>query len=167
MKGWVTVRAVLQRVNEARVVVSGNLVAEIGKGLLVFLGAGKGDTEKDVRWMVEKIVGLRVFPDEQDRMNLSLADIGGQVLVVSQFTLFGDCRKGKRPSFTGALEPAEAERLCNLFITLVNDRGLVCGSGIFGADMKVSLINDGPVTLLVDSHLPRHAGEEGFSSSET
>jgi D-tyrosyl-tRNA(Tyr) deacylase len=158
-------RAVLQRVNEARVVVSGNLVAEIGRGLLVFLGAGKGDTEKDVTWMVEKIVGLRIFPDQQDRMNLSVTDIGGQLLVVSQFTLFGDCRKGKRPSFVGALEPAEAERLCDLFIKLVKDRGLVCGSGIFAADMLVSLINDGPVTLLVDSRLPRHGGNEGFSSS--
>jgi D-tyrosyl-tRNA(Tyr) deacylase len=157
-------RAVLQRVNEARVVVSGNLVAEIGRGLLVFLGAGKGDTEEDVTWMVDKIVGLRIFPDEQDRMNRSVTDIDGQLLVVSQFTLFGDCRKGKRPSFGGALEPAEAERLCDLFIKLVKDRGLVCGSGIFAADMKVSLINDGPVTVLVDSRLPRQGGSEGFSS---
>jgi D-tyrosyl-tRNA(Tyr) deacylase len=153
-------RAVVQRVKEASVTVSGNLVAEIGRGLLVLLGAAKGDKEKDVVWMVEKIVGLRIFPDQQQRMNLSLSDIGGQLLVVSQFTLLGDCRRGKRPSFIDALDPPEAKRLCDIFVDLVKKQGLPCGSGIFGADMQVALINDGPVTLVVDSRLPRQGGNE-------
>jgi len=156
-------RAVIQRVLEAKVTVDDQETARIGKGLLVLLAAGQGDGEKEVDWMSEKIVNLRIFPDDQDRMNRSLLDSGGEMIVVSQFTLYGDCRKGRRPSFVHALEPREAERLCEVFILKVRSRGISCGSGVFGAHMRVSLVNDGPVTLLVDSALPRRKGAKGFS----
>lgn len=155
-------RAVIQRVSEAKVLVGDQESARIGKGLLVLLAAGQGDSAKEVEWMVEKIVNLRIFPDDQDRMNRSLLDSGGEMIVVSQFTLYGDCRKGRRPSFVHALKPEEAEQLCDLFIQKIRSRGITCGSGIFGAHMLVSLVNDGPVTLLVDSALPRRKGAEGF-----
>jgi len=155
-------RAVIQRVSKAMVTVADRETARIGKGLLILLAAGQGDGEKEVKWMAEKIVNLRIFPDDQDRMNRSLLDMGGEMIVVSQFTLYGDCRKGRRPSFVHALEPEEAEKLCGLFMQEVRSRGITCGSGIFGAHMLVSLVNDGPVTLLVDSALPRRKGAEGF-----
>jgi D-tyrosyl-tRNA(Tyr) deacylase len=156
-------RAVIQRVSEAKVTVDDRETARIGKGLLVLLAAGQGDGNKEVDWMAEKIINLRIFPDDQDRMNRSLLDSGGEMIVVSQFTLYGDCRKGRRPSFVHALEPEEAEKLCELFIQKVRSRGVSCGSGVFGAHMLVSLVNDGPVTLLVDSALPRRKGVKGFS----
>lgn len=155
-------RAVIQRVLEAKVTVNDQETARIGKGLLVLLAAGQGDGEKETDWMAEKIVNLRIFPDDQDRMNCSLLDSGGEMIVVSQFTLYGDCRKGRRPSFVHALQPEAAEKLCELFIQKVRSRGISCGSGVFGAHMLVSLVNDGPVTLLVDSALPRRKGAEGF-----
>jgi D-tyrosyl-tRNA(Tyr) deacylase len=155
-------RAVLQRVSEARVTADDRECARMGPGLLVLLAAGQGDTEKEVGWMVEKTLGLRIFPDAQGRMNRSLLDSGGEMIVVSQFTLYGDCRKGRRPSFVHALEPQEAERLCDQFVQAVRSRGVSCGSGVFGAHMRVSLVNDGPVTLLVDSALPRRSGAQGF-----
>jgi D-aminoacyl-tRNA deacylase len=144
-------RAVLQRVSEARVAVEGRETAAIGPGLLVLLAAGQGDTEQEVAWLVDKITGLRIFPDAEGKMNRSLLDAGGAMIVVSQFTLYGDCRKGRRPSFIGALEPGAAKRLCDLFVAQVLSRGISCGAGVFGAHMQVALVNDGPVTLLVDS----------------
>jgi D-tyrosyl-tRNA(Tyr) deacylase len=155
-------RAVIQRVLEAKVTVDDRETARIGKGLLVLLAAGQGDGEKEVDWMTEKIVNLRIFPDDQDRMNRSLLDSGGEMIVVSQFTLYGDCHKGRRPSFVHALEPEAAEKLCELFVQKVRSRGISCGSGVFGAHMLVSSVNDGPVTLLVDSALPRRKGAKGF-----
>ena len=155
-------RAVLQRVSEAKVTVDDKECAGIGKGLLVLLAAGQGDSNKQVDWMAEKIINLRIFPDDQDRMNRSLLDSGGEMIVVSQFTLYGDCRKGRRPSFVHALEPEAAEKLCEKFVQSVRSRGVSCGSGVFGAHMLVSLVNDGPVTLLVDSSLPRSKGAKGF-----
>lgn len=156
-------RAVIQRVSEAKVTVGDRECADIGPGLLVLLAAGPGDGGKEVDWMAEKIVNLRIFPDDQDRMNRSLLDSDGEMIVVSQFTLYGDCRKGRRPSFVHALEPEAAEKLCEQFIQKVRSRGISCGSGAFGAHMLVSLVNDGPVTLLVDSALPRSKGAKGFS----
>ena len=155
-------RAVIQRVSEAKVTADDRETARMGRGLLVLLAAGQGDGEKEVDWMAEKIVNLRIFPDDQDRMNRSLLDSGGEMIVVSQFTLYGDCRKGRRPSFVHALAPEEAENLCELFIQKIRSKGITCGTGIFGAHMLVSLVNDGPVTLLVDSALPRRKGAEGF-----
>lgn len=155
-------RAVIQRVSEAKVAVDQKECARMGPGLLVLLAAGQGDGEKEVDWMAEKIINLRIFPDDQERMNRSLLDSGGEMIVVSQFTLYGDCRKGRRPSFVHALEPEAAERLCEMFIRKVRSQGISCGSGVFGAHMQVSLVNDGPVTLLVDSALPRRKGAKGF-----
>jgi D-aminoacyl-tRNA deacylase len=147
-------RAVLQRVSEARVVVEGRETAAIKAGLLVLLAAGRGDTEQEVRWMVDKITDLRIFPDAEGKMNRSLLDAGGAMIVVSQFTLYGDCRKGRRPSFIAALEPQAAAQLYDLFVAQVRSRGIACGTGVFGAHMQVGLVNDGPVTLLVDSAAP-------------
>lgn len=144
-------RAVIQRVSEASVKVDNNVVGEIGKGLLVLLGIGEGDTPKDLDYLVDKALGLRIFQDENDKMNLSLLDIQGELLVVSQFTLYGDVRKGKRPSFTDSAHPDIAEKMYLEFIDKAIDKGIKTEKGIFGADMKVSLINDGPVTILLDS----------------
>jgi D-aminoacyl-tRNA deacylase len=157
-------RAVIQRVSEASVTVDQAVIASMELGLLVLLAAGKGDTSKEVDWMVEKITGLRIFPDAEEKMNRSLIDVGGSMIAVSQFTLYGDCRKGRRPSFVHALAPAEAEKLCNLFIERVRGKGIACGSGVFGAHMQVSLINSGPVTLLVDSAVSRRGGNGGFQN---
>lgn len=158
-------RAVIQRVAEARVVVEGQETARMGRGLLVLLAAGQGDSDQEVSWMADKIVNLRVFPDEQGKMNRSLIDLPGEMIVVSQFTLYGDCRKGRRPSFVHALEPRAAETLCSRFVERVQALGIPCGSGVFGAHMQVSLTNDGPVTLLVDSSLPRRSRTSGFSET--
>ncbi len=144
-------RAVVQRVSEASVKVDGKIVGEIGKGLLVLLGVGKEDTETDLDYLVNKVVGLRIFEDENEKMNLSLMDIKGELLVVSQFTLFGDVRKGKRPSFTESASPEFAEEIYLKFIDICKNMGIRTEKGIFGADMKVSLVNDGPVTILLDS----------------
>jgi D-tyrosyl-tRNA(Tyr) deacylase len=144
-------RVVVQRVLEASVKVDGEIVGKIGKGLLVLLGVGDGDDPKDLDYMVDKVLGLRIFEDENNKMNLSLLDIEGELLVVSQFTLYGDVRKGKRPSFTDSAHPDIAEKYYLEFIQKAVDKGIKTEKGIFGADMKVSLINDGPVTILLDS----------------
>ena len=144
-------RAVLQRVSRARVVVGDEVVGEVGRGLLVLLGVAPGDTADDVRWLADKVVGLRVFADEQDKMNRSVVDVGGGVLVVSQFTLHGDCRKGRRPSFVGAAAPEVAVPLYEAFVDAVRALGVFVATGRFGAMMQVELVNDGPVTLILDS----------------
>lgn len=144
-------RAVVQRVLNANVKVDGEIVGEIENGLLVFLGIGADDDNKDLDYMVEKILGLRIFEDENHKMNLSLLDIKGEILIISQFTLYGDVRKGKRPSFTNSCQPDIAENIYNQFVTKCEDKGIRTEKGIFGADMKVELINDGPVTILIDS----------------
>jgi D-tyrosyl-tRNA(Tyr) deacylase len=144
-------RAVVQRVLEASVTVDGQQVSRIGPGLLVLLGVGKADSEADVPWMAEKLSTLRIFEDAAGKMNLSLEDTHKQLIVVSQFTLYGDARKGRRPSFIDAMEPVRAKALYELVCEQLRARGLTVGTGVFAADMKVALINDGPVTLLLDS----------------
>lgn len=144
-------RTVLQRVKEASVVVEGKTTGKIGPGLLVFLGVGKGDEKRDAEYLSGKVLNLRIFADEAGRMNRSVLDENGALLVVSQFTLYGDCRKGRRPGFDQAADPALARQLYNYFVDLLRDAGLAVETGIFQADMQVSLINDGPVTLLCDS----------------
>jgi D-tyrosyl-tRNA(Tyr) deacylase len=144
-------RAVVQRVKEARVDVQGMPVGEIDQGLLVFLGVGQGDSEEDVAYLANKIAHLRVFPDEQGLMNISLAEIRGSVLVVSQFTLWGDCHKGRRPSFARAAPPDQAEALYQSFVGALRGKGLPVATGKFQEMMDVHLINDGPVTLILDS----------------
>jgi len=148
------VRAVVQRVSQAAVRVDGADVGRIGPGLLVLLGAGQGDGPADVDWMVEKITGLRIFEDDAGKMNLSLTDVGGALLVVSQFTLYGDCRKGRRPSFVHALEPGAAEALVQRFVDGARARGFPVETGQFRAMMDVELTNQGPVTLIVESPGP-------------
>ena len=144
-------RAVVQRVSEARVRVGGEVVGEIGRGLLVLLGVGQGDGEADVRYLAEKTAGLRIFEDEQGKMNLSVEETGGAVLVVSQFTRYGDCRQGRRPGFSAAAPPEMANALYGRFVGLLRERGLPVATGVFQAEMAVALVNDGPVTLLLDS----------------
>lgn len=144
-------RFVIQRVNNAQVVIDGEVVGSIGKGLLVFFGAGSGDTEEMLLKFVDKIVKMRIFADENDKTNLSLSDVCGQLLVVSQFTLYADCRKGNRPSFTDACEPVRAEALYEKCVELFRQRADKVETGRFGADMKVSLENDGPFTIVLDS----------------
>ena len=144
-------RAVVQRVKESKVEVDGKRVGAIGPGLLIFLGVGEDDSEKDCDYLANKIVHLRIFPDSEDLMNLSLIDTGGSALVVSQFTLWGDCRKGRRPSFVRAARPEKAEELYERFIGLLKEKGIDVATGRFQAMMDVSLINDGPVTLILDS----------------
>lgn len=144
-------RAVLQRVKEASVTVDGQVVGAIGPGLLVLLGVGKGDTEADVDFMVDKVPGLRIFEDAAGKMNLSLVDGSKALLAVSQFTLFADTKKGRRPSFIDAMPPEEAKRLYALFCERCRAAGLTVAEGIFAADMKVALVNDGPVTIIMDS----------------
>ena len=144
-------RAVLQRVSEASVTVSGEVVGSIQTGWLVLLGVTQGDGPDDADRLAAKVVGLRAFGDPDGKMNLSVADVAGAVLVVSQFTLLGDCRAGRRPSFVAAADPAEAECLYLRFADGVRAAGLEVATGVFRADMKVALVNDGPVTLLLDS----------------
>jgi len=144
-------RIILQRVKEASVKVDGKVIGQIGKGVLILLGAGKEDTQQDVEYLVEKILGLRIFEDESGKMNLSVTDIGGEVLVVSQFTLYGDCRKGRRPSFDKAAPPEVAENLYNHFVERIRDFGVPVKTGKFRAMMDVHLVNWGPVTLMLDS----------------
>ncbi|MDX2009446.1 MAG: D-aminoacyl-tRNA deacylase [Myxococcaceae bacterium] len=144
-------RAVLQRVKEASVTVDGQVVGAIGQGLLVLLGVGKGDTEADVDFLVDKVPGLRIFEDEAGKMNRSLVDASKQLLAVSQFTLYADTRKGRRPSFVDAMPPDEAKRLYALFCERCRAVGLTVAEGVFAADMQVALVNDGPVTIVLDS----------------
>ena len=144
-------RACVQRVREASVEVDCATVGSIGAGLVVLLGVAEGDEDADAAWMAEKVVDLRIFADDQGKMNRSLADTKGEMLVVSQFTLLGDCRKGRRPSFVHAALPEKANRLYEVFSSLVAQRGIRVATGRFRAHMNVSLVNDGPVTLLLDS----------------
>jgi D-tyrosyl-tRNA(Tyr) deacylase len=144
-------RAVIQRVSHASVTVDDRVVGEVGLGFLVLLGVGHGDGEADAAYLAEKIAGLRVFGDAEGKMNLALGDVGGGALVVSQFTLYGDTRRGRRPSFTDAAPPDEADRLYRVFCDLLAARGIPVARGVFQAHMRVALLNDGPVTLLLDS----------------
>jgi D-tyrosyl-tRNA(Tyr) deacylase len=144
------VRIVLQRVTSASVEVDGEIVAQIGQGLLALIGVGHGDDERTADWLADKTVELRVFADLQGKMNRSLIDVGGAVLAVSQFTLLGDCRKGRRPAFTDAAAPELANRLYLHYATRIAARGIQVARGVFGADMQVSLVNDGPVTMIID-----------------
>ena len=145
-------RVLLQRVTEGSVTVDGEVIGSIAKGLVILFGAGQGDTEKDVKYLAEKCANLRIFCDEQEKMNLSLLDVEGEALVISQFTLYGDCRKGRRPGFSDAADPAEAERFYELFQKLLKEQGIrKVEHGKFGADMKVKIFNDGPVTFMLES----------------
>ena len=144
-------RAVLTRVKSASVEIGGEIVGKIGQGFLILLGVGPEDDEKTCRYLAEKALGLRIFEDENEKMNLSLADVGGEVLVVSQFTLFGNCRKGRRPSFAEAANPELGNRLYEQFLKDCADLGFPPQHGQFGADMQVSSVNDGPVTLILDT----------------
>jgi D-aminoacyl-tRNA deacylase len=144
-------RALLQRVSKCVVSVEGEEVSRIGPGLLVLLGVAASDGERDLDWTADKLINLRVFDDAGGRLNLSLADTGGEIMVVSQFTLFGDARKGRRPSYTAAASPEQGERLYLLFLERLRERGLEPAAGVFGAHMHLELVNDGPVTLMLDS----------------
>jgi len=144
-------RAVLTRVKSASVRIDGQVVGQIGKGFLILLGVGPDDTEKECRYLAEKALGLRVFEDENGKMNLGLSDVGGQVLVVSQFTLYGNCRKGRRPSFTEAAGPELGNKLYEQFLADCAQLGYTPEHGSFGADMQVESVNDGPVTLILDT----------------
>ncbi len=144
-------RAVIQRVTSASVRVNSEVVGQIGQGLLVLRGVTQDDTTADLVWLAEKVAGLRIFKDPDGKMNLSVRDLAGAVLVVSQFTLYGDCRKGKRPSFIQAAQPDLAESLYEQFVVELKGQGIPVQTGRFQADMEVSLVNDGPVTLLLDS----------------
>lgn len=143
--------ALVQRVSEASVTVSGRIIGEIRHGWLVLLGVGKNDTEAHARWLADRVAGLRAFADDAGKMNLSLKDVNGSALVVSQFTLMADCQSGRRPSFTPAAPPAEAERLYEYFTEQLRGMGIPTQTGEFGAEMAVALVNDGPVTFWLDS----------------
>ncbi len=143
-------RVVLQRVARAEVRVDGESVGSIGRGYLLLVAFRAGDDEETLRWMVEKVRGLRLFPDEEGKMNLPIDEVGGAILVVSQFTLYGDVRKGRRPSFIDAAEPEEAERLYDRFVDLLRGGTIPVATGSFGARMHVDLVNDGPVTLIIE-----------------
>lgn len=143
-------RIVVQRVSSASVEVNGEICGKIGAGYLILLGVGHGDTEEECRFLADKIINLRIFSDENDKINLSLSDVDGELLIVSQFTLYADCRKGNRPNFIQAGKPDEAERLYNYFADYCRSKVKHVKTGIFGADMKVSLVNDGPFTVLLE-----------------
>lgn len=144
-------KCVIQRVNHASVSVDGKVCGKIDKGILVFLGVCDEDTEQDIKWLADKIIALRIFEDENEKMNFSLSDIGGELLIISQFTLFGNCKKGRRPDFTNAGKPEFAKIMYEKFIDYCKETFGRAESGVFGADMKVDLENDGPVTLIIDS----------------
>ena len=143
-------RALIQRVTGASVSIEGEMVGQIGPGLVVFLGIGKGDTEEEARWMAKKVASLRIFADDQSKFNRSILEVGGSALVVSQFTLYGDARKGRRPSFSHAAPPEVAEPLCAHFVDLLRAEGLQVATGRFGAMMLVEIHNDGPVTIWLE-----------------
>jgi len=147
-------RALIQRVTQAKVVVERKETGKIGHGFLILVGAGKDDTQADARRLAEKTVNLRVFEDTEGKMNRSLLEVDGEALVVSQFTLYADCRKGRRPSFTGAAPPAEGERLYLEYVRNIKEYGVKVATGIFGARMQVEMVNDGPVTIWLDSQEP-------------
>ena len=144
-------RAVVQRVGRAKVTIGGEMTGEIGRGMLVLLGVGADDTRAEAEYLVEKITGLRIFEDAGCKMNLSVAEVSGALLVVSQFTLYGDARRGRRPSFDGAAPPEQARELYEYFVARVRAAGLRCETGRFQETMQVELVNDGPVTILLDS----------------
>ena len=144
-------RAVVQRVTNADVKIDGRVNGKIDNGLLVLLGVGNGDTEEDMKYIADKIIKLRIFSDENDKMNLSLEDVGGSMLVISQFTLYGDCSHGRRPYFGNAMEPVSANEMYEKFVAYIRERGIHTETGEFGADIKVSLTNDGPVTIILES----------------
>ena len=144
-------RLLVQRVKNSNVVVEGKTIGEIGQGFMVLLGVAPTDTKETADFLVQKLINLRVFEDENDKLNLSLLDIKGEILVISQFTLYGDCRKGRRPNFMNAMGGKEAEKLYEVFVNLLKETGLKVETGEFGADMKVDIQNDGPVTILIDS----------------
>jgi D-aminoacyl-tRNA deacylase len=145
-------KAVIQRVRSAAVEVEGEEVSRIGPGLLVLLGVGRGDGEGEADYLAEKIAGLRIFPDREGKMNLSLGDTGGEILAVSQFTLYGDCRRGRRPGFSAAAPPEEGKRLYEYFCRRLQAAGFPPGKGVFGAEMLVRLENDGPVTIILEKN---------------
>ena len=144
-------RAVVQRVTNADVKIDGRVNGKIDDGLLVLLGVGNGDTEEDMKYIADKIIKLRIFSDENDKMNLSLEDVGGSMLVISQFTLYGACSHGRRPYFGNAMEPVSANEMYEKFVAYIREQGIHTETGEFGADMKVSLTNDGPVTIILES----------------
>ena len=144
-------RAGVQRVTNADVKIDGRVNGKIDDGLLVLLGVGNGDTEEDMKYIADKIIKLRIFSDENDKMNLSLEDVGGSMLVISQFTLYGDCSHGRRPYFGNAMEPVSANEMYEKFVAYIREQGIHTETGEFGADMKVSLTNDGPVTIILES----------------
>ena len=144
-------RAVVQRVTNADVKIDDRVNGKIDNGLLVLLGVGNGDTEEDMKYIADKIIKLRIFSDENDKMNLSLEDVGGSMLVISQFTLYGDCSHGRRPYFGNAMEPVSANEMYEKFVAYIREQGIHTETGEFGADMKVSLTNDGPVTIILES----------------
>ena len=144
-------RAVVQRVKHASVTIDGEITAKIDNGFLVLLGVHEDDSEKDAEYLAKKCCGMRIFEDEEEKMNLSVKDVGGSFLVVSNFTLYADCRKGNRPSFVNAARPEKAIPLYEKFVSCVRENGIECQTGEFGADMKVELLNDGPVTIVIES----------------
>lgn len=144
-------RAVVQRVDRASVTVDNKVVGQVDKGLMVLFGVAPDDTDKDLNYIVDKVAGLRIFEDDQEKMNLSVQDVGGSILAVSQFTLYGDCRKGKRPSFDGAAKPELANAYYEKFVSALRDKGIRVETGVFRAHMLVELVNNGPVTMLLDS----------------
>ena len=144
-------RAVVQRVTNADVKIDGRVNGKIDDGLLVLLGVGNGDTEEDMKYIADKIIKLRIFSDENDKMNLSLEDVGGSMLVISQLTLYGNCSHGRRPYFGNAMEPVSANEMYEKFVAYIKEQGIHTETGEFGADMKVSLTNDGPVTIILES----------------
>lgn len=144
-------RAVVQRVSHAEVKTDGSVCGKIDKGLMVLLGIGNGDTESDIKYIADKIINLRIFSDADDKMNLSINDVKGELLVISQFTLYGDCSHGRRPFFGEAMEPVLANEMYEKFVDYVRQQGIHTETGEFGADMKVTLTNDGPVTIILES----------------
>ncbi|WP_040211504.1 D-aminoacyl-tRNA deacylase [Clostridium polynesiense] len=144
-------RAVIQRVKESKVLVGGEVKGSIGQGLNVLLGVAKGDSEEDIKYLKDKIINLRIFEDNEGKMNLSLKDVKGELLIISQFTLYGDCRKGRRPNFMNALGGEEAKKLYEIFIESCKSEGIKVETGVFGAEMDVFILNDGPVTVILES----------------
>jgi D-tyrosyl-tRNA(Tyr) deacylase len=148
-------RALLQRVSHASVTVDGRITGQIGRGFVVLLGVTHSDGQAEMEWLANKVAGLRIFDDTDGKMNASLADVGGALLVVSQFTLYGNARKGRRPSFTAAARPEQAEPLVEAFVERLRARGFMVATGIFGANMDVEIHNDGPVTLMLEREVPQ------------